>query len=64
MFLSLFPSRWRLSPLFYEGGQIFIFPAPISCLGDRYSPAAGLGWNVLQLRFAVQRLGKKDVEER
>jgi hypothetical protein len=27
--------------LFHEGAQIFIFPAPISCLGDRYLPATG-----------------------
>jgi hypothetical protein len=41
MFPSLVPSRWRLSPLFYEGAQILFFPAPISCLGERYLPAAG-----------------------
>ena len=35
MFPSCFPSSCRLSPLFYEGDQIFIFPAPISCLGKR-----------------------------
>jgi hypothetical protein len=29
-----------LSPLFYEDAQIVIFPAPISCLGDRYLRAA------------------------
>jgi hypothetical protein len=28
------PVMRRLSPLFYQGAQIFIFPAPISCLGD------------------------------
>jgi hypothetical protein len=31
---AMFPSCWRLSPLFYQGGQIFIFSAPISCLGN------------------------------
>ena len=31
---AMFPSCWRLSPLFYQDGQIFIFPAPISCLGE------------------------------
>jgi hypothetical protein len=31
---AIFPSGRRLSPLFYQGDQIFIFPAPISCLGD------------------------------
>ncbi len=31
---AMFPSCWRLSPLFYQGGQIFIFPAPLSCLGE------------------------------
>ena len=41
MFPSWFPSRWRLSPLFYEGAQILFFPAPISYLGERYLPAAG-----------------------
>jgi hypothetical protein len=30
----MFPSCRRLSPLFYQGGQFFIVPAPISCLGD------------------------------
>jgi hypothetical protein len=40
MFPSCFPSRCRLSPLFDEDGQIFIFPAPISCLGEPYLPAA------------------------
>jgi hypothetical protein len=34
MFSSLFALWARLSPLFHEGAQIFIFPAPISCLGD------------------------------
>jgi hypothetical protein len=36
-----FSSRCWLSPLFYEDAQIFIFPAPISCLGDRHLRAAG-----------------------
>ena len=63
MFPSWFLSRWRLSPLFDEGAQILYFPAPISYLGDQHSPAAGLGWNVLQFRSAVQGLEKKDVEE-
>jgi hypothetical protein len=31
---AMFPSCWRLSPLFYQDAQIFIFPAPISCLGE------------------------------
>jgi hypothetical protein len=31
LFPSCFPSRCRLSPLFYEDDQIFIFPAPINC---------------------------------
>jgi hypothetical protein len=31
---AMFPSCWRLSPLFYQGAQIFIFPAPLSCLGE------------------------------
>ncbi len=31
---AMFPSCWRLSPLFYQGGQIFIFPAPLSFLGE------------------------------
>ena len=30
---ALFPSWWRLSPLFYQDGQIFRFPAPINHLG-------------------------------
>jgi hypothetical protein len=30
-----------LSPLFYEDDQIFIFPAPISCLGEPCLPATG-----------------------
>jgi hypothetical protein len=41
IFLSWFLSRWRLSPLFYEDVQIFIFPAPIICLGEENLPAAG-----------------------
>jgi hypothetical protein len=39
--LAGFSSRCRLSPLFYEDAQIIIFPAPISCLGDRHVWAAG-----------------------
>jgi hypothetical protein len=39
--LAGFSSRCWLSPLFYEDAQIFIFPAPISCLGDRHLRAAG-----------------------
>ena len=35
MFPSLFQSWWRLSPLFSQDAQIFIFPAPISYLGDQ-----------------------------
>jgi hypothetical protein len=30
----MFPSCWRLSPLFYQDAQIFIFPAPLSCLWE------------------------------
>ena len=36
-----FPRRRRLSPLFHEDDQIFIFPAPISYLGETYLPATG-----------------------
>ena len=39
--LAGFSSRCWLSPLFYEDAQIVIFPAPISCLGDRHLRAAG-----------------------
>ena len=35
MFPSWLASRRRLSPLFDEGAQILVFPAPISCLGIR-----------------------------
>jgi hypothetical protein len=38
VFPSWFLSGWRLSPLFHEDGQIFIFPALISCLGEQYCP--------------------------
>jgi hypothetical protein len=31
---AIFASWRRLSPLFHQGGQIFIFPAPISPLGE------------------------------
>jgi hypothetical protein len=31
----MYPSWCRLSPLFHQGGQIFIFPAPINHLGER-----------------------------
>jgi hypothetical protein len=41
IFPSWFLSRWWLSPLFHEGGQILFFPAPISCLGEQDLPAAG-----------------------
>src|ERR1700735_2019159 len=65
------PLRRRLSPVFYEGAQILFFPAPISCLGERYLPAAHsmsriiglLDRTVLQLGLAVQSSGKKDEEE-
>jgi hypothetical protein len=30
---AMFPSWCRLSPLFYQGGQIYIFPAPMNHLG-------------------------------
>jgi hypothetical protein len=45
----------RLSPLFYEDVQIYIFPAPISCLGERRLAAAdgdlrvGRSWNVFAI---------------
>ena len=37
---AMFPSCWRLSPLFYQGAQIFIFPAPPKLFrGGMYQPA-------------------------
>ena len=40
-------------------GSNFIFSAPIATKGKGIRRAAGLGWNVLQLRLAVQGFGKK-----
>ena len=51
IFPSWFLSRWRLSPLFHEDAQIFIFPAPISCLGERYLPASIYGVRAIVGRF-------------
>jgi hypothetical protein len=41
IFPSWFLSRWGLIPLFQRRGSKFIFPAPVSCLGEQDSPAAG-----------------------
>jgi hypothetical protein len=44
-----FPSRWRLSPLFSQDGQILFFSAPISYLGERYLPAVSISLEVQHL---------------
>ena len=62
MFLSWFRLRWRLSPLFYEDAQILFF-RPHKLFREGIRQLLVLVGTVLQLRFAVQGFGKKDVEE-
>jgi hypothetical protein len=53
-----FPSRWRLSPLFDEGGQILFFPAPISYLGERYFAGCWFPYEAIpaRTRWDIPRL--------
>ena len=66
LFLSFSGPGWRLSPLFYQDGQIFYFPAPIRFLGElglgqllvfRESPIPAAGDALLRTHDAQIKFG-------